>query len=149
MTENTPSLDSASAFPSNLRTFGERLTCAVTLARVTQRELAQAIGVTPQAIAKLCRISSPRTSSLRLPEIAAFLQVPVDWLAYGHSMPLVAPEQTSVVTEVSGRLQLTDLQSATLGKLAALMATGALDDWDCLELLTRLKPKLVTLRHQA
>jgi transcriptional regulator with XRE-family HTH domain len=131
-----------------LRTFGERLTCAVTLAGVTQRELAQAIGVTPQAITKLCQISSPRTSSLRLPEIAAFLQVPVDWLAYGQSTPLVAPEQASVVTEVSGRFRLTDLQSATLGKLAALMARGALDDWDCLELLTRLKPKLATLRHQ-
>jgi transcriptional regulator with XRE-family HTH domain len=147
MTENTSSSDSAFALPSDLRTFGERLTCAVTLAGVTQRELARAICVTPQAIAKLCRISSPRTSSLRLPEIAAFLRVPVDWLAYGHSTPLVVAEQASGVTEVSGRFRLTDLQSATLGKLAALMANGALDDLDCLELLTGLKPKLVTLRH--
>lgn len=154
MTENVPpSADGAQAPRPDLKTFGGRLTHALLLSNTRNIELARAIGISPQAVAKLCRISAPRTSSRRIPEIAAHLQVSLEWLAYGLGpgpteeglTTSEAVTQSDGVQATTARFRLTALQAATLDKLEALMAGGTFDDLDCLELLTDLKPKLAAL----
>jgi transcriptional regulator with XRE-family HTH domain len=128
----------------DLATFGGRLSYALVLAQKTQRELAQAVNVTNQAITKLCHLKEHRTGSRRLPEIASFLGIPVDWLAYGIGVPPTARTRTGVEPSTRNP-RLSDLQAATLDKLELLMVAGAFDDMACLKLLTGLKPKLAAL----
>jgi transcriptional regulator with XRE-family HTH domain len=141
----------------DLNTFGGRIGYALLLANRTQADVAGAIGITTSSVSGLCRMNKPRTSSRNIPEIASFLGVPNDWLAYGIGeaptretigrppRPSATPQAGKSGTASERNSRLSDMQAATLGKLELLMVSGAFNDMDCLELLTGLKPKLASL----
>lgn len=139
----------------DLNTFGGRLGYAIRFAKVTLQRVADEVGVNRASISGLCMLDKPRTSSRKVPELAAFLGVPADWLAYGTGEaptgPVTFEESESGTLALRGPQSqragvhnpaLTGLQAATLEKLEALMVAGAFGDMDCVEFLTTLKPKL-------
>jgi transcriptional regulator with XRE-family HTH domain len=141
----------------DLETFGGRISYALSISDKSQSDVARFLDVARSSISGLCRMQKPRTASRNVPEIAKFLGVSNDWLAYGMG-EVPKPEtigrfeeEPSAPANPVRRLvekrnsKLTDLQAAALGKLELLMVSGVFDDMDALELLTTLKPKLTSL----
>jgi hypothetical protein len=144
----------------DLESFGGRLGLAMKLASATLQGVGDAVGISRGAVSGLTKMTAPRTSSRKVPEIAVHLGVATEWLAYGAGEPPkdanLAPVQRVPLPAIAPparaqaqRPTLTGLQSATIEKLETLMAAGHFSDMDCVDLLTSLKPRLELVDNAA
>lgn len=96
---------------SHMPDFGTRLTKALALADKSQRELAEELGISVQAVGQVIAGKTKAMTAENTARAARFLRVDHLWLATGEGKPQVAPEIS--VSERESQL-LADLRSIYL-----------------------------------